>query len=207
MPDSSTSLTTNNQPTDEQLIDAYRSGDQSALDVLFSRYLTKILTWLFGKSFFNKDEDYLSDVRDEIFLKVCQGIRDGKFQSQGPGSFSAWLYTIAELECLNADKKRRRSIVPFSQVFPESDSESASPEDNILFKVTSNTSDIEYARIKLERAFKNLKPEEVKLLKLSVRMKYQDIIKLREFSKYKSVDSLKHKVYDIMDKIRKIPKD
>ncbi|MFH1230837.1 MAG: hypothetical protein V1709_05005 [Planctomycetota bacterium] len=213
MPDSSTSLTTSNQPTDEQLIDAYRKGvasgeprpngrEASALDVLFSRYLIPLLSYLFGKSFFHKDEDYLSDIRQQIFMVVCQGIRDGKFQSRGAGSFRAWLWTIAELECLNADKKRRRSIVPVSQAFP--DSEKPFPEDEVLFKIASNDSDIEYARIKLARAFKdkNITPEEIKLLQLSVRMKYKDIIKRKEFSKYKSVDSLKDKIYNIKKKIK-----
>lgn len=188
-----------NQLSDEALIEAYRKSEAPALDVLFSRYLTPLLSYLFNKSFF-KDEDYLSDVRQQIFMVVCQGIRNGNFQSRGAGSFKAWLYTIAELECLNTDKKRRRSTIQVSQAFPES--EKPFPEDEVLFKIASNDSDIEYARMKLERAFKNLKPEEVKLLQLSVRMKYKDIIKRREFSKYKSVDSLKDKIYNIKKKIR-----
>lgn len=195
---------------DEQLVEAYRKGEKSALDILFSRYLTKILSWLFGRSFFNQDKDYLIEVRDEILLKVCEGIRKmpeaGGFSSRGPGSFQAWLWTIAELECLNVDKKRRRLYIPFSQAFPaqpDSDDESASFEDNILFKVNSEPDETEYARLKLERVFKRLKPDEIELLQLSVRMKYKDIIKLQKFSKYKTIDSLKHKVYDIMKKIRK----
>jgi DNA-directed RNA polymerase specialized sigma24 family protein len=195
---------------DEQLVEAYRSGQQSALDILFSRYLTRILTWLCGKSFFYKDKDYLAEVRDEILLKVCQGIRkdpkDGGFYSQGPGSFQAWLRTITELECLNADKKRRHLHIPFSQAFPTptgSDDESTSFEDNIIFKMSSEPDETEYARMKLARAFKGLEPEEIALLQLSVRMKYKDIIKLQEFSKYKSVATLRDKVYNIMEKIRK----
>lgn len=196
--------------SDEALIEAYRKGEASALDVLFSRYLIPLLSFLFNNSLFPKDEDYLLEVRDDVFLKVCQGIKkdaeDGGFSSRGPGSFHGWLWTIAKLECLNADKKRRRLHLPFSQAFPaptDSDSESASFEDNILFRGTSEPDETEYARMKLERAFKNLKPEEVKLLQLSVRMKYKDIIKRKEFSKYKTVDNLKHKVHNIMEKIRK----
>jgi len=188
---------------DEDLVTAYRAGDPQALDILIARYYTKLLGYLFANSFF-KDEDYLSDVRHNIIVHLLEGIRPGgKFTSRGPGSFSAYLYTIAGLECLNADKKRRRAVIPISQAFPES--ESPFPEENILFKITPDASDIEYARMKLARAFKNLNPEEVKLLQLSIRMKYKDIIKMPEFSEYKSVDSLMNKVYNIKKKIKNNP--
>ena len=102
--------------------------------------------------------------------------------------------------------RREDVYISHSQAFPaqpDSDDESASFEDNILFKVNSEPDETEYARLKLERVFKRLKPDEIELLQLSVRMKYKDIIKLQKFSKYKTIDSLKHKVYDIMKKIRK----
>ncbi|MEW6025889.1 MAG: hypothetical protein AB1599_01150 [Planctomycetota bacterium] len=190
---------------DEQLVESYRSGENSALDTLFSRYLSYLLAFLSDNSFFSQDRDYLLEVRDEIFLKACEGLRrdpkDGGFASKGPGSFSAWLFAIAKLEILNADKKRRRLHIPFSHAFPPSDDQT-NPEENILFRTNLEPDETEYARMKLERAFKGLKPDEVKLLQLSVRMKYKDILKLPEYSQYKSVDSISKKVYRITEKIR-----
>jgi len=190
--------------SDEDLVAAYRAGDPQALDTLIARYYTKLLGYLFGNSFF-KDEDYLSDVRHNIIVRILEGIRSGKFVSRGVGSFSAWLWTIAGLECLNADKRRRRAIIPISQAFPESARTGPFPEENILFKVTSDASDIEYARMKLARVFKKLTPEEIKLLTLVIVEKkpYKDIIIMPEFSKYKTVDYLRHKVYNIIKKLNK----
>ena len=209
MPDDTRSAERQRSPDqigDEDLVTAYRGGEQNALDILIARYYTKLLGYLFAHSFFNKDEDYLSDVRHNIIVHLLEGIRPGgKFTSRGPGSFSAYLYTIAGLECLNADKKRRRAIIPVSQAFPESARTGPFPEENILFKITPDASDIEYARMKLARVFKKLTPEEIKLLTLVIVEKkpYKDIIIMPEFSKYKTVDYLRHKVYNIIKKLNK----
>ena len=63
--------------TDEQLIEAYYAGDksadspadrgESAFDLLFNRYYTRCLGYLYHKSIC-KDENFLEDVRGKMGL-------------------------------------------------------------------------------------------------------------------------------------------
>ncbi|HEC64357.1 MAG TPA: hypothetical protein ENI23_03590 [bacterium] len=185
-------------PTDEQLIEAYYGGNENAFDTLFNRYYTRCLGFLFNKSFF-KEEDYLDDIRSEIIRITISAVREKRFKPEGHGSFAAWFYRVAWLECINADKKRRRAIKNISQVYP--DSRGPFPDDKIISKLCAEETDIPAIRHKLAKVFKKLSVEEKKLLILSVRFSYQKIVKMPEYSEF-NVHSLAQFIYNIRKKIR-----
>ncbi|MDI6733113.1 MAG: hypothetical protein QME51_08400 [Planctomycetota bacterium] len=131
------------QPTDEALIDAYRAGNKNALNVLFSRYLKPLKSFLFKKSWF-KGHSYLDDVLQDIFLIAFsrlnlptgaslrdpeavlpgqlhsgKGITENKFTDKTPNSFRKYLYAIAHKECIKQDERQSRLPQPLSQVFPD----------------------------------------------------------------------------------------
>ena len=185
--------------TDEQLIEAYYAGKEDAFDLLFNRYYTRCLGFLFHKSIFKKDVNYLEDIRSEIIRTTISKVRDKSFKVEGVGSFAAWFYKVAFLKCLNADKKRRKSDPNLSAACP--DSRGPFPDDKILSMVHSNAADIPAMRRRLVNIFKGLPEEDKKLLILSVEMPYGEIIKKPEYSKY-NVHSLTEHLYNIRKKIR-----
>jgi len=193
------------QRSDEALVTDYQNGDANALEILFRRYLIPIATHLASISFFFKDDGYLDDIRQKVFLTAFAMIRSGQFTPRGPGSFKKWLYRIAWFECLNSDKERRKSFRPVSEVFPE---EPTGFPDDLIPQITPQTSDYEQAYQKWQEVSKYLKPTELKLMQLvsagNVGKKYKEIIKEPEFSHYKSLDYLMRKVYIIRKKIRKL---
>jgi DNA-directed RNA polymerase specialized sigma24 family protein len=196
----------NGASSDEALVAAYQAwldgrpaGDPAALEILLTRYYTIIRNDLFGISFF-KDAGYLDDVRQQIAITLFTEIRSGRFKPTGDGSFRKWVYTVAHLECLNQDKKHRKQFKPVSEVFPE---EPTSLPDDLLPQVTPESADYESADRKLQAVLKYLKPEEQKLMQLvSINTPYIKILQEPEFAKY-SLDYLKHKIYNIRQRIRK----
>jgi RNA polymerase sigma factor (sigma-70 family) len=186
---------------DEALVSAYLAGDPTALEILLTRYYTIIRAYLFGLSFFKKDEGYLDDVRQQIVITLFTEIRSGKFKTAGDGSFRKWVYTVAHLECLNQDKKRRHQFKSASEVFPE---ETTGLPDDLLPQVTPESADYEQADQKLQEVFKNLTPEEQKLMQLVSQDKpYKEILQDPAFSKY-SLAYLKLKIYNIRQKAQKM---
>lgn len=76
--------------TDEQLVNMYAKGDNSAFDILLSRYQQKIYSYIF---FFVHNEDTANDLFQETFVKAIVTIQQGKYVENG--KFSAWLTRVA----------------------------------------------------------------------------------------------------------------
>lgn len=189
---------------DEALVEAYRQGEQEALEILLERYSTSILGYLASISFFFKDESYLDDIRQQILVTVSEGIRSGRsgrFVPRGEGSFKKWLYRIAYFRCLNSDKKRRKDLKTISEVFPE---EPTGFPDDLIMQTRPRSSDYERARRSLQEVSQHLSPDELKLMRLvSDKKPYKEIQSDPDFTKY-SLDYLKQKVYNIRQKAKSL---
>ncbi len=99
------------EPSDEQLLAAYRGGDVRAFEKLLARYEKPI--WSFLRRFV-RDAEAAEDLLQEVFLRVvrdAQGV-EGKATAtaafKGEAKFSTWLYTIARNLCI--DRARRSAI-------------------------------------------------------------------------------------------------
>lgn len=188
---------------DEALVQAYFKGYKPALDMLFKNHYRSLWFYLWKTSFF-KDEPHIEDIRHRIVLAVLLGLKKRRYKPIGKGSFKAWLYTIARLECLKADKKRRRRPKPISRFFPE---EPTGVPDDILPMKSHQRINYGYFGIKLEEGLKQLTPQERKLMRMVGDGKpYKQILKTRGFKKY-SLDYLKHKICNIKKKLRKLRKE
>jgi RNA polymerase sigma factor (sigma-70 family) len=186
--------------SDEALIEAYRGGDESALNILFERWTRPLWFSLARRSSFGRDDAYLDDLAQDILLIIFEQIKSGKFISSGEGSFKRWLYTVAQLETLCQDRGRRRAARPVSQVYPE---EPTGIPDDVLTKRPTETKDYDGIKQRLNDALSQLSLEEQKLMRLvSEGKSYKKIQKNPCFSKY-SLDYLMRKVYNIRQKILK----
>jgi DNA-directed RNA polymerase specialized sigma24 family protein len=187
--------------SDETLIGAYRQGETEALNTLFKRYLEPLRFFLLKHTWF-KDDGHLDDILQEIFKIAFTRIKEGVFQPAGTDSFKRYLYKIASIECKKQDIKRADQPIPFSQRFPL-----VSPLRAVDEVVALPPATTDYDRLykKLIKALKYLSGEEIRLLLLVNRkVPYKVIITYEMFSHYKTLDSLKHKVYDIRQKIELI---
>src|SRR4051812_15103450 len=84
-------------PSDEQLVEAFQSGDVAAFDLLVRRWDRKIQGVVY-RLIGNHDE--ARDLSQEAFLKAYRAL--GTFKREA--RFSSWLYQIA----LNATRDRLR---------------------------------------------------------------------------------------------------
>ena len=75
---------------DEQLVEMYAKGDNSAFDVLLSRYQQKLYSYIL---FLGHNEDTANDLFQETFVKAIVTIQQGRYVESG--KFSAWLTRIA----------------------------------------------------------------------------------------------------------------
>lgn len=75
---------------DEQLVEMYAKGDNSAFDVLLSRYQQKLYSYIL---FLVHNEDTANDLFQETFVKAIVTIHQGRYVESG--KFSAWLTRIA----------------------------------------------------------------------------------------------------------------
>ena len=75
---------------DEQLVEMYAKGANSAFDVLLSRYQQKLYSYIL---FLVHNEDTANDLFQETFVKAIVTIQQGRYVESG--KFSAWLTRIA----------------------------------------------------------------------------------------------------------------
>ena len=78
------------QCTDDQLVRAFVSGDNTAFDNLLYRYQDRVLSYILRMV---KDEDVANDLFQETFVKAIMTIKQGRYQSDG--KFGAWITRIA----------------------------------------------------------------------------------------------------------------
>jgi RNA polymerase sigma-70 factor (ECF subfamily) len=86
------------EPSDEQLLAAYRGGDVRAFERLLARYEKPI--WSFLRRFV-RDAEAAEDLLQEVFLRVVRDAQEANAAWKGQSKFSTWLYTIARNLCID----------------------------------------------------------------------------------------------------------
>ena len=89
--------------SDEELIQAFNSGDASAFEGLYARYERAILAFLVR---FLGDAEAAMDVAQEVFLAAWRKLPTW----QPGGSFKVWLYTVAVNRARTARKRRMTRV-------------------------------------------------------------------------------------------------
>lgn len=93
------------QPTNEQLITQYLSGDQMALEILISKNLKLIYNFHLRQT---NDPTIAEDLTQETFIKVWKNLKKFKVDK----NFQVWLFTIAKNTLFDYFKKKK--ILVFS---------------------------------------------------------------------------------------------
>ena len=122
---------------DQELIALYLTGDQKAFEVLLERHKDKIYTSIY---LFVKDSALAEDIFQEVFIKIINTLREGKYNHEG--KFLQWAMRISYNMCVDYFRrnKRRSNISPTEtfdifDVLPLSDTNA---EQNMIKDETHN---------------------------------------------------------------------
>ncbi|MBL7795489.1 MAG: sigma-70 family RNA polymerase sigma factor [Saprospiraceae bacterium] len=88
---------------DHELIARYVDGDESAFETLLQRYKSKIYTSIY---LFVKDQALAEDIFQEVFIKIIDTLRKGKYNHEG--KFVQWAMRIAYNMCVDYHRRNKR---------------------------------------------------------------------------------------------------
>ena len=88
---------------DHELIARYSDGDESAFETLLARYKAKIYTSIY---LFVKDRALAEDIFQEVFIKIIDTLRKGKYNHEG--KFLQWALRIAHNLCVDYFRRDKR---------------------------------------------------------------------------------------------------
>ena len=94
---------------DQQLIAQYLEGNERAFEILLSRHKEKIYTSIY---LFVKDTALAEDFFQEVFIKIIDTLRKGKYNHEG--KFVQWALLISYNMCVDYFRrsKRRPKVSP-----------------------------------------------------------------------------------------------
>jgi RNA polymerase sigma-70 factor (ECF subfamily) len=89
---------------EKELIEKYLKGDDKALEVLISKYLKPVYSFIFG---YVQNQQDAEDLTQETFLKMWRNLK--KFKKEK--NFKSWLFTIAKNTCFDFLRKKKGSLI------------------------------------------------------------------------------------------------
>ncbi|MEE9440260.1 MAG: sigma-70 family RNA polymerase sigma factor [Saprospiraceae bacterium] len=98
---------------DKELILTYLEGNDKAFEVLLTRHKDKIYTSIY---LFVKDRDLANDLFQDVFIKIIDTLRKGKYNHEG--KFLQWAMRIAYNMCVdNFRRNKRRTKISATETF------------------------------------------------------------------------------------------
>jgi RNA polymerase sigma-70 factor (ECF subfamily) len=98
---------------DQQLIDFYLAGDESAFSSLLHRHKAKIYSSIY---MFTKDRELADDLFQDVFIKIIDTLRKGKYNHEG--KFLQWALRISYNMCVDQFRRsKRRTKVSATETF------------------------------------------------------------------------------------------
>lgn len=88
---------------DQQLIAQYLDGDERAFEELLNRHKSKIYTSIY---LFVKDTALAEDIFQEVFIKIIDTLRRGKYNHEG--KFVQWAMRISYNMCVDYFRRNKR---------------------------------------------------------------------------------------------------
>lgn len=97
-------MKTLSKKTDHQLIHLFMDGELQALEVLILRHKDKLYTSIL---FLVKDKYLAEDIFQDVFIKIIDTIRGGRYTEEG--KFLPWAMRIAHNLCVDHFRKVKRT--------------------------------------------------------------------------------------------------
>jgi len=119
------------QLSDQQLILLYLDGNEKSFEILLSRHKSRIYTAIY---LFVKDQSLAEDIFQEVFIKIINTLRQGRYNHEG--KFLQWALRIAHNLCVDYFRrdKRRPRVSPTEEfdIFNVISLSDESPEQTIM---------------------------------------------------------------------------
>lgn len=90
--------------TDNELIQLFKGSDLRALEILIVRHKDKLYNSIF---FLVKDKHLAEDISQDVFIKIIDTIRSGRYKEEG--KFLPWAMRIAHNLCVDHFRKVKRT--------------------------------------------------------------------------------------------------
>jgi len=101
------------QLNDKELILTYLEGNEKAFEILLNRHRNKIYTSIY---LFVKDPDLAEDIFQDVFIKIIDTLRKGKYNHEG--KFLQWAMRISYNMCVDHFRRsKRRTKVSATETF------------------------------------------------------------------------------------------
>lgn len=98
---------------DKDLIIQYLEGNDKSFEILLNRHRDKIYTSIY---LFVKDRSKAEDIFQDVFIKIIDTLRKGKYNHEG--KFLQWAMRISYNMCVdNFRRSKRRSFVSATETF------------------------------------------------------------------------------------------
>jgi len=110
----------NHRITDEQLVARIVRGEKKMLDVLFDRYIERLMRYVV---LFVKSQEEAKDITQDILVKIFKAL--GSYRSSG--RFESWFFTIARRTLI--DCYRKKKLKTFSFDSQEIEEPAAQPQE------------------------------------------------------------------------------
>lgn len=160
--------------SDQQLIVQYLDGNDRAFEELLNRHQQKIYTSIY---LFVKEQSLAEDIMQEVFIKIIDTLRKGKYNHEG--KFLQWAMRIAYNMCVDYFRrsKRRPKVTPTDDfdIFDVLESRDLNAEQSMIRSQTHE---------KVRMLIDMLPPEqrEVVILRHYADMSFKEIAKLTRVS-------------------------
>ena len=89
--------------SDQQLVSAFLSGDSLSIEHLILRHKDKVFRFIVSKV---KDVDLANDISQEVFIKVINKLREGRYNEEG--KFISWVMRISHNMVIDHFRKEKR---------------------------------------------------------------------------------------------------
>jgi RNA polymerase sigma-70 factor (ECF subfamily) len=101
------------QLNDKELILNYLEGNEKSFEILLNRHRNKIYTSIY---LFVKDSDLAEDIFQDVFIKIIDTLRKGKYNHEG--KFLQWAMRISYNMCVDQFRRsKRRTKVSATETF------------------------------------------------------------------------------------------
>ena len=106
-------MSVNLKTTDQNLINDFLAGDDKSFEILLNRHKERVYTSIY---MFVKDHELAEDLFQEVFIKILDTFRKGKYNHEG--KFIQWALRISYNLCVDHFRKaRRRTKVSSTETF------------------------------------------------------------------------------------------
>lgn len=153
--------------SDSELVSQFKSGNEEAFSILIDRHQSTVYTSIY---YVVKDRYIAEDVLQDVFMKVVQHIRAGKYNEQG--KFLPWVLRIAHNLSIDIYRKKKR--------FPTLSFEDGSLLEDLLVSENAEIDESvskQESRRQLRSLIKNLpfNQKQVLIMRHFIGMSFQEI--------------------------------